>query len=116
MVIRAVKSALQETKEAFDRVCRDANPTLVPTVLFRFVVHLVVLARMDCTVQDSAAIGHNSRTVFDVVVEDRAQCISCYAIDVIRADFAAHAEPSSPRLACYQLPKECPGVDPPTTL
>ena len=89
VVIGSVDTAFQEAKEAFDRVGCDANSTLVASVLISFMVHLVVLTGMDCTVQDSAAIGHNPSAVFDVVFQDGADGLRRDPLDMVRTDFPA---------------------------
>lgn len=51
-------------------------------------IDLIVLSRVDGTMQNGAAIGHNVRAVLDVVVEDRLEGLSRDALNMVGAHIA----------------------------
>lgn len=88
MVICAMDATLEQGEEPFDRVGRDANSTFVSAVFADLVIHLIMLPRVNRSVQNCSTIRHNPGPILNVVVENRLEGLGCHALDMVRAYIA----------------------------
>ena len=82
MVINPIDATLQQSKEALNAISRDADAVLIPSAFVHEMIHGIVLAAPESTLECRGAIRHHVGIFVNHCVHYISQVLSGHALHV----------------------------------